>query len=179
MLVLPHLLKVTGTYGSPVAYMHLYLPQWSLDHRRHLCLPPGHHLLVSRTIYTAIFQSTLLFASRVPPSPPSGLHLRAPGSADVITQGSEPSPSCSHCSITVSQADSDSNHTISAVDVLCSAKFMELYSAHGEYLCTAEGVRIDGEIASDDKDDHGKLYCLQHSFDAPVETFKLKVICMY
>ena len=54
---------------------------------------------------------------------------------------------------------------------------MELYSADGEYLCTAEGVRIDGEIASDDQDDHGKLYCLQHSFTAPVTSFMLKVMC--
>ena len=92
-----------------------------------------------------------------------------------VAQGCETNQSEAHCTVTVSQAQKGCSCVVSAVDVLCSAKFMELYSGHGEYLCTSEGVRIDGEIAVSGLDSDQKLYCLQHSFDTPVVSVTLKV----
>ena len=140
----------------------------------HYSYPHGGSFIVHLQNFTQSSTINIYFLSRVA-ARPCGLHLRDPCAVGVI-QGTETSPSDAPCSVTVSQTDQ--GHAISAIDVLCSARFMELYSVHGDYICTSEGVRIDGEVEISGQDGQEKLYCLQHSFDVPMMSFILKV-CIF
>lgn len=59
---------------------------------------------------------------------------------------------------------------IDAVDILASARHVELFSSSGEYLTTLQGFRVDEELGC-----HDRLYALQHSFENPVSKFTVKV----
>lgn len=83
-------------------------------------------------------------------SPPvAGCWLSRPDSA---------ADNSSHCSLLVSVNSASSAARITAVDVLCTARHMEVCDSTGEYLETAAGVKVQDT-------DAGPVYLLQHTFD--------------
>lgn len=59
---------------------------------------------------------------------------------------------------------------VDAIDILASARHMELSLSSGEYLTTSQGFRVDEELGCRDR-----LYALQYSFENPVSRFTVKV----
>ncbi|ELT99956.1 hypothetical protein CAPTEDRAFT_200522 [Capitella teleta] len=60
---------------------------------------------------------------------------------------------------------------ISAIDVLCSARHMEVFSRLGEYEATCEGIHIDDDIIGSQR-----LYLLQHTLEEPTPSASFKLV---
>ncbi len=67
---------------------------------------------------------------------------------------------------------------ISAVDVLCTARYIEVFNDKDEYVMTEPGIRLDG-LDTDNSPDHNTkadhIFLLQHSFNEPVAKCRIKV----
>ena len=59
-----------------------------------------------------------------------------------------------------------------AIDVLCTARVAEIYGPSGAYLETVKGTHVE------ETESGLQFYLLQHSFDAAVTKFSIKVSCM-
>lgn len=65
---------------------------------------------------------------------------------------------------------------ISAIDVLCNARHMEVFSHTGEYMTTCTGIRIDEAIEVECPE---KLYLLQYTFEEPTSSFSARVCAFH
>ena len=72
------------------------------------------------------------------------------------------------CFIQVSSPQQTPGAQISAVDVVCDARRMEVFDDTDEYLSTVTGEMVDLE-------GYDKVYMLSHSFHPPVKAFKTRV----
>ena len=67
------------------------------------------------------------------------------------------------CTFTITCKSTLGNIAIDAVDILCNARHMEVYSSAGGYLETSRGVRVDEALNCSHK-----LYMLQYAFEVSV-----------
>jgi Domain of unknown function (DUF4506) len=65
-----------------------------------------------------------------------------------------------------------SDMVVDAVDIICSARHIEMFSTVGEYLATSDGVRVDDELEC-----QRTAYMLPCSFKPSVSQCQLKVSC--
>lgn len=72
------------------------------------------------------------------------------------------------CTATITCTDAGDNLAIAAVDILSNARNIEVFSPTGEYLITAEGIKLD--VAGE-----RKLFLSQHTFDVAQSMCTLKV----
>ena len=70
----------------------------------------------------------------------------------------------------ISVMTKSSQTVIDAVDVICSARHVEIFSSSGEYLMTSDGLRVDEDIACE-----RKAYMIPCSFEPSVSSCKLQV----
>ena len=88
-----------------------------------------------------------------------------PSKSEALLSGTD----ISQCLITVATSQSP-DLVIDAIDVICSARHIEVFLSTGEYLTTSDGLRVDDQLRCQQK-----AYMVPCSFDVPVASCQLKV----
>jgi hypothetical protein len=90
----------------------------------------------------------------------------SPSSSDPIVNEENPLNSCVFDIEMI-----ELTHGLLAVDILCTARYMEVYGSSGMYIETVKGTSVETTA------DGQEIYLLQHSFEAALARCRVKVTC--